>query len=61
MKLLSLNLNSLDRIFEPFAIIRAFLFGQNPFGIIFGGGGGEKGWKYRVNYILCNGMAILNI
>lgn len=43
-KLLSLNLNSLDRIFEPFAIIRAFLFGQNPCGIILCGlGEGEAG------------------
>lgn len=43
VKLLSLNLNSLDRIFEPFAIIRAFLFGQNPSGIILRRGGGEEG------------------
>lgn len=46
VKLLSLNLNSLDRIFEPFAIIRAFLFGQNPSGIIlYGGEGVEAGGR----------------
>lgn len=52
-KLLSLNFNSLDRIFEPFAVIRAFLFGQNPCGIIL--------WKNSMNYIQCNRMAISNI
>jgi hypothetical protein len=48
-----LSLNSLDRIFEPFAIIRTVLFGQTLVGLYSG--------KDGVNYIHCKKTAILNI